>query len=296
MNLPQPLLDDLGILRNCFTNPKFLPCRWFWTEEALNGPDPWWELTDLVKRNGFLEQHNELSRTIRRVMLALVAYIFFCLLTLAAPDANLLAANANIDVPFADVKIQYASFLFVGPLILIVLTAYLQVFFGRWIAMGGREPHDCLPFLFNMPGAAPKAFTYLLFYWAVPGLLVVFAWKGLPRPGMPWLVLTAALVTAVLVFLQIRRCPAPVRGLRNAPRWVLFSVLTCLAGMAGGDASTDTGFLHTLQFSRTLDLRKAWLVDQDLRGLNLDGANLVEANLSSADRVWVWYGKSTSLI
>ena len=95
-------------------------------------------------------QHDEPSGTIRRVMLLLVGYSFFCILMLSQPDVALLSSAAEIKVPFANTDISFIAFLITGPLVLAGVTAYLHNFIGQWLAFGGRRVPEALPFLFNM--------------------------------------------------------------------------------------------------------------------------------------------------
>ena len=64
--------------------------------------------------------------------MTIVGFCLFCLLTLGAPDTNLLSTNAKIDIPFADTSVTYSAFITVGPLLLLGLSVYLQIFLGRW--------------------------------------------------------------------------------------------------------------------------------------------------------------------
>jgi hypothetical protein len=64
-------------------------------------------------------QHDEISGAITRVAFTLVVSSLFCLLTLGAPDVNLVSADARINVPIANTDVSYTGFLFFGPLVLI---------------------------------------------------------------------------------------------------------------------------------------------------------------------------------
>lgn len=73
------------------------------------------------------EAHEKNSETIRRAMLALLGFSLFCLMTtFGSADVSLLAAQAAIQLPFADVPISFVGFLVAAPLLLIVLTIYLH--------------------------------------------------------------------------------------------------------------------------------------------------------------------------
>ncbi len=85
-----------------------------------------------VSEDDWKREHDEVSTTIRRVMITLIGYSFFCLLTLAAPDERLIKKDATIKIPFAGTDVDYGSFLFIGPAVLIGLTLYLHIFLARW--------------------------------------------------------------------------------------------------------------------------------------------------------------------
>ncbi len=64
---------------------------------------------------------------------------------------------------------------------------------------------------------------YLL-YWLTPTVLAVFAWKALPRPEGPWLVVVGSFVAAALAWLQIYRQKIHrVRWLKRI--WILVPVV-----------------------------------------------------------------------
>ena len=79
----------------------------------------WWPIIDLKKlpasEDDWKREHDEVSTTIRRVMITLIGYSFFCLRTLAAPDERLISKGATIRIPFAGTDVDYGAFLFIGP-------------------------------------------------------------------------------------------------------------------------------------------------------------------------------------
>ena len=152
------------------------------------------------------EMTEELLRTIRRVMLTLVGFSFFCWLTLGAPDVGIIDAAAKIKIPFANVRINYVAFLAIGPLVTIAIWIYLQVFVGLLEAVresGKYEPH--LPFIFTIRGTIPAAISRFLLYWLAPLTVALFAFKALPRAESPMLVALAAALFAIMFWLQIAR-------------------------------------------------------------------------------------------
>lgn len=73
-------------------------------------------------------QHEETSRTTRRAMLGLTALCLFCVLALSAGDVKLLATNAAIKLPFANVEVDFKTFLVTAPIMLTCLLFYLHIF------------------------------------------------------------------------------------------------------------------------------------------------------------------------
>src|SRR5262249_27207139 len=141
-----------------------------------------------------------------------------CLLTtIGSPDKYLLGGDSTIKVPFTDAMMSFLGFIVVAPFLLIVLTIYLHVFYGYWLACEGERqyinqrlipPIESIPTLFSFPDAIPRYLTRFVFYWLVPLVLVGITWKAWPLPAMGRpLAYVAGFVTFVLMFLQIRRCP-----------------------------------------------------------------------------------------
>ncbi len=248
--------------------------------DRRTAPRKWWfpiypEL-DLPEEKRLAEVHEETSRTLRRALFALIGFSFFCgFVLLGTADRELIAEGSTIHVPIplvAQYEMPFVGFLFVGPLVLIAITAYLHSFVQHWRALGERVPAvERVPFLFNLPHRSSRFLSALLCYWLTPLTLALFTWKSLPLPSFVWLAWTLALVTGWSLWLQIRRAPeANRRG--NWIRWIL------LVALAVGLAN-----LPALRDLRPLALFKADLSGQDLRSRNLAGADLSEAILTAAN-------------
>jgi Pentapeptide repeats (8 copies) len=271
------------------------------------------------------QTHEKFSETIRLAMLSLLGFALFCLLiTLGTPDSALLVADPTIKMPFADVQVSFQSFLILAPCLLIVVTLYLHIFYGYWLDLErdyqrltrsreASEPSmERLPTLFSLDHPVPRLLTAFIFYWLVPLVLLTITWKAAARVewGVP-LVLLTGLVTVALVFLQLRRCPAPRRKW-NRSRWGVIGLIV------GGMAAITVQFMAQLprlsdfrivgvralprelgqlvvvphRLPRPLnifraDLKGKWLAGVNLRDAdayfaNLQGADLQRANLGSA--------------
>lgn len=258
-------------------------CLWTRLSDQEKAPRRWWNPPwQQPLQRPTTEAHDNCSITIRRTWLVLVGYAMFCLLSLGQPDVKLLASDATITIPFANTAVSYGTFLVVGPLIIVALTAYLHVFVEqqrKYIPTGALEKS---PTLFNFAGTVPRVLSWLIAYWVPPLVLAVFAWKALPRGESGILVVLVAVITSVLLFLQIRKIPTDRRHWAVPVLFILGGVV--LAG-AGRDAFCRwSGNCITLpQFTRTMNLAKANLVGQDLRGLSLASADLREAKLDRAN-------------
>jgi hypothetical protein len=246
------------------------------------------------------EQHEEVSGTIRRVMLVLLGYGFFCALALGAPDASLIAANAQIEVPFANTNIAFASFLLIGPLVLLGIAFYLHLFVGRWVELnrylkgsnqGGAGRHyltgdralgpqsgengsGLTPYAFNLDNSVARFFTGFVFYWLVPLVFLGFAYKASPRSEGSILAVLTLVVTLAFLLLQTRRAidtraPLPTRIFR----WLVMGTMLAAALLILRGYSP---------FDRRLNLSGATLKDEDLSAANLSGVDLRRSNLENS--------------
>ncbi len=230
------------------------------------------------------EQHDEVSGTIRRVMMVLLGYSFFCILTLGAPDASLVSANAKIKIPFADTEIAFSSFILIGPLVLLGVASYLHLFVGKWLELNHHplsKDQAPIPYAFNMrENRLAHLFSTLVFYWLVPLILGYFAYKASPQPDGWQIASLAACVAAAFLYLHVRRdmYGSAHKGIRAVRRFAVIALaFLAYAGYEGRNL-----------FQRQLNLFGAKLASEDLRRANLSGidprqADLQGTNLARAD-------------
>lgn len=261
------------------------PRSWWWPVITAEGAD---------SQIDYKKNHDELSVTIRRVMLTIVAYGAFCLFTLSAPDTELL--KNKIKVPFANIELDFMNFLFVGPLILVGLVIYLQIFIGYWHQIPRDKIGQPLPFIFNLPGKVPRLLSLFLFYWLPPGVLFVFVFKAQPHTDATLLSLGAVFFTAILIFLQIRRWNELEYARRKFSYrllWACMSLLLVIVLSLVAPLSINL-FITSIEKKQlptamrgldlpNEDLRNISLVGRDLRRANLRGANLYGTDLSKRD-------------
>jgi hypothetical protein len=260
------------------------------------------------------QRHEKLLETIRLAMLSLLGFALFCLLiVLSAPDSSLLVADPTVKMPFADVQVSFPYFLILAPFLLIIMTVYLHIFYGYWLDVEtdyqhlacSREPSEPfiaqVPTLFSLDDPVSRYLTAFIFYWLVPLVLGAMAWKAAVR--LTWglyLVIFTGLVTAMLVFLQIRRCPTSQRKW-NRLYWVMivliiscavaltFPVMVHLLGKytaRPGDSYPDmselivvSGWLPRPFNIFRADLKGKWLADVTLRHAYAKLANFQGAHL-----------------
>lgn len=256
------------------------------------------------RRKAVKETLDKCSETVNRAMVSLLAVSLFCLLTtFGASDRSLVAPEATIKVPFADAPISFVGFLIVAPLLLVVLTIYLHVFYGYWRELDTERRAQGLtqtyPTLFSIDRRIGRLLTALIFYWLTPLVVATITWKAAARFewGLPVAVVTV-LLTASLVFLQfVRREPARISRRMRALSLGVIGLLMLVAVAVGLvtylDFLLDIGLRHADYWERPLnllraDLQAAWLVQgrfrrADLRYANLQGAKVGLADLRGAD-------------
>ena len=238
------------------------------------------EGSEAMSPDEWRRQHDAVSETINRTVLGLTALSLFCFETLDAPDKVLIAAQADVLIPFTNAPVRFDHFLYFGPVLVTAVGAYLHVFVGYWNSLNTSPLGIGLPFLFNMQRRVPRLMATLLFYWLIPLDLSGFVWKARPRPESFQfrLLLLWAMGGAVLMFyLYLRRS-------RPSSRRILVAILLgasaaigifCLCRVRALDLSGED--------LKNLDLRGRYLRGATLTGASLEGVRLDEADLNGAD-------------
>ncbi len=269
-----------------------------WTRitDCRKAPRNWWyPLPDEYDRHADVVKmlHESHSKAINKTMLSLLGVGLYSLLAVVgSPDKSLIATNSSIQTPLVGTSISFQGFLIVSPFLLVILTVYLHILYGKWLrletkreelnkepANAGEPTIESVPTIFSFSDRLPRFVTTFIFYWFVPLILCVmaskaFALKELIRP----MFYVASVVTLSLLFLRINRCPERKRFWRNAPRWILLALLVAFMGYF---PSVSDSFRRPLNLQRE-DLHEAWLQGLDLTGADMSNANLKGANLSGA--------------
>lgn len=270
----------------------------------MSDPDP--HVGDQVEER-FLALYDEAHRTIRRTMLVMITFSFFCVLTLGTSDVDLLSSASTLEVPFADAEITYTTFGWVGPLVLTALAVYLHIHLGyvshveeQFQKQTGKSPErlwdQSLPYLFNIQRPVLASFLAdAAFYLIAPLVSLYFCYRVQFRPEVVWLQVFAVSNAGWLAIVCLRRGwwsvtsevvgQAPVywnfKRLLVPAAIVLLGLLSLFVPprtlhLAGADLSGDE--LHAIDLSgadlRRADLRNATLSEVRLVGADFDGADL----------------------
>ena len=237
--------------------------------------------------------HESHSKAINKTMLSLLGVGLFSLLAvIGSSDKSLIATNSTIQTPLAGTSISFLAFLIVSPFLLVSLIIYLHILFGYWLrlekkreelnkeaAKTGEPTIESVPTIFSYRDRLPRFITAFIFYWFVPLVLCIMAYKAFALKELirPMFYLVSCVTLALLV-LQINRCPKKGRFRWNAPRSILLILLVVY--MAYFPSIADT-FRRPLNLHRE-DLHDAWLQGVDLNGADMSNANLKGANLRGA--------------
>jgi hypothetical protein len=259
---------------------------WFMARLRKN----WYPRAGVRHQDIVREAHKQYSETINKTMLTLLGVALFCLLTTcSSPDRLLLAPDSTLKVPFADTPMSFVGFILVAPLLLIVLTIYLHVFYGYWLDCERQRqdinkrlipPIESIPTLFSFPDEIPRLFTAFVFYLLVPLVLVVITWKAkaLPLTGYPLLGLLTV-VTLILTSVWLCRCPDDRRSFWA---FVYYIIPVIFLGLTLLDNSDPHLFQRPLKLSRAEFPKEAWLAGIDMRHARANFAKLEEAHLERA--------------
>ena len=160
---------------------------------------------------------------VNRIGLTFLGTAAFCILSLFSPDSALLGSSEKINVPLAG-PVSFFGFMLLGPLVLIVLRVYLQIY----VEHSGRLDRLARWMLVALPPAVPlknpliRVFNGFVFYLLLPVTMLLFAWKAAVFPL--WgsgLLCVAAGVIASHAMLPLHRTSWRLRA--------LLSVMTAVA-------------------------------------------------------------------
>lgn len=237
--------------------------------------------TNESQREQARRAHAEVSATIWRTILTLIAFSFFCLISLGEPDSSLIVDAPTITLPFADVPVSFLAFIIVTVLILVALLIYLHLFVSQWRkldgALGGSD-WERSQTLFNLDAPLARLLSGFIIYALVPLTLGAMTYKVMARPE--WgVALANATITATAALLLL----GAMRALHTMKTVV--RIAGGVAVIAGYASVVAVITLNSEWFSRPLNL-----VRSDLRGQWLGQADMPQALLSMAnlEKVVLW--------
>lgn len=267
-------------------------------------PRKWWfpVLSLKINRdeNERKRQHEETSRTVNRALIGLTVFCLFCVLTLSTSDLVLLTTDAVIKLPFANIEVDFNTFIVIAPIILTGLLIYLHIFYGHLRLIDKPEEDSQMPVLFNLPYRGAQILSLFLIYWQTPFVLAFFFWKSIPQPNAAVPFFVMIITTAILVFIQIRRRHAEYRS-KNRYLWYIIiylifvfidkSIVTLQGKPIYNSFLGEHIKIHQIKilhplfvfpFKRKLQLEGADLSKVNLEGFNLSQSDLRNVNLSHA--------------
>ncbi|WP_171060997.1 pentapeptide repeat-containing protein [Poseidonocella sp. HB161398] len=253
----------------------------------------------------------ELAKRIRQIALLLLVSGLFMLVTLDAPDADLVRADALINWPIIRTEVPLSTMLLYAPVTLIAILIYLHLFYGRLLKYRRQGHHPGESYVFTMTSPGGRLATDLMFYAYVPLVLVFFTWRVMFRPEAKILASATVLTIFGCALLCYLRRLLPARDWPEAGRLafhvgfgIVFAAsvvaLTVFMPMAlGSRQELLARFSDSMFQMRKIDLKRAdlgisddqphveWsrldLRHADMRFATISGADLRGTRLSNAD-------------
>lgn len=132
-----------------------------------------------------IDNINEAALTVRRTFYAILVYSAFCLVVLGLDFAAFNDFTSKINLPLINVQVDRATFMVLGPLVLIALVAYLHVFLGYYLQVPIEVRRKGVPTLFNIDNPIAETISVLVFYGIPLLVLAHFALAGLIQTASP---------------------------------------------------------------------------------------------------------------
>jgi len=217
---------------------------------------------------------DDTTTQITRILLTFVSLALFCALALSTPDSALLVGGEKLNVPLAG-PVSFFGFVILGPLVLIALRIYLQVYIDherRIYKISRCLPSERAPTLIPTQNWGLRRFNAFAFYWILPVSCLLFFWKAAVFPICGGgLLCVAAIVIAMHLTLIFARFS-----------WRLRAAISLCAGIIAVGLIAVFGFPHRPFSLVRANLSGQWLVGSDLSGADMTGASLDGAYLDRA--------------
>lgn len=231
-------------------------------------------------------QEKDLSKTIMRSVLSLVATSIFCVMTLGESDALLIAKDARINLPVPSLTVPFSSFLLFSPLILFGIYGYAHVHLLHLKRLVLPKGAHYTPSLVNLPSFWARFITSAILYWMLPAVLGLFAWKALPRSEGLLMILATGTVSAVSTVLMFKSNLRQKFALRTIIFFIILfgsGSVVILASIQGAVILACQKPIPELVISRQINLHGVSLQQKDLSETRLKDALFSRAKLSEAD-------------
>jgi uncharacterized protein YjbI with pentapeptide repeats len=218
---------------------------------------------------------DETATQVTRIGLTFLGTTAFCLLSLFSSDSALLFGKEKINVPGAG-PVSFGGFMLVGPVVLIVLRIYLQIYVEhseRLERLARSMSIARAPMLVPLQNPLIRYFSGLIFYLLLPLTMLLFAWKAAVFPAWG----SGLLGVAVAVVASHLMLPLKKFSWRSKVLLSTGAAIVVAATMFG------IGLVRRPVDLSNADLSGKWLFRMDLRNADLTSANLSHADLSRAD-------------
>jgi len=226
---------------------------------------------------------DETATQVTRIGLTFVGTAAFCFLSLLSPDSTLLSNIEKINVPFAGPVSPY-GFMILGPLVLIVLRVYLQIYVqhsGRLDRLAQSVSVVRPPTLVPLENSWIRLFSGLVFYGLLPAIMFCFAWKAAVLPKSALFAVVTTLGIGVIACHEKMLLSWRPKGLLAASVAIIAVAIT-LGFVPPRRFNLYQANLSGLSLAR-MDLRRANLSGANLSGATLGYAELYDANLAHAN-------------
>jgi uncharacterized protein YjbI with pentapeptide repeats len=129
------------------------------------------------------KRHSELSNNINRILFTLLSFGFFCALTLNQPDEMVIKNGGKIKIPFVSMEVDFLTFLIIGPIALLGITAYLILFLQDKRKYDGLPCCETQAYIFNLDAKSAKLISSVMFFGFTPLILLMFYIKSRVNPS-----------------------------------------------------------------------------------------------------------------
>ncbi|CAI2717438.1 pentapeptide repeat-containing protein [Nitrospina watsonii] len=225
-------------------------------------------------------RHDEISRNIRSVTLALMSYALFCFLTLGQSDDIAFKETGKIQIPFSGgIDVNFSTFFLAGPVLLIVLTFYLHIFVHE-LQRCELEASRKLPYVFNLDNPFARGITFFIFYFLTPAVFFAFIWSIRASESVTFWSLVALGVCLVLVWLFHCASNVKSRSIKKQPLPLMILLAVFIVSAVPGNLN----FFGPIQIVKS-DLKSANFQKHRLDRMNADFAHLEQADFSQNQNV-----------